>query len=242
MAVLWSFLSITGFILIHILSKYINFYHHIPRKKLLSAAGGLSIAYVFLHIIPYLHYYQANLTEEAAYGFYFEDRFVYIAALAGLAVFYGLERAAKQYKKENKRKLPVKEEIFWIHLMAYSTYNGLIGYLIIGGENETMMDFFLFFLALSIHFVINDQHLRDTHKKDYDHYGRWILGFAVFSGWLLSLLINVSQYIVALLFSFMAGALILNILKEELPEERESHFGAFSAGALLYTLVLLVSL
>ncbi len=42
------------------------------------------------------------------------------------------------------------------------------------------------------------------------------------------------------LTAFLAGGIILNVLKEELPEERESRFGAFFVGSLLYSVLLLL--
>jgi hypothetical protein len=42
------------------------------------------------------------------------------------------------------------------------------------------------------------------------------------------------------LFAFLAGGVVLNVLKEELPEERESRFWAFALGAASYTALLLV--
>ncbi|HWN44540.1 MAG TPA: hypothetical protein VNW71_20115 [Thermoanaerobaculia bacterium] len=44
----------------------------------------------------------------------------------------------------------------------------------------------------------------------------------------------------ALLFAFLAGGIVLNILKEELPSERESRFSAFALGAGSYAAILLL--
>jgi hypothetical protein len=46
-------------------------------------------------------------------------------------------------------------------------------------------------------------------------------------------------FAIALLFAFLAGGVILNVLKEELPEERQSRFWAFALGAGIYTVLLL---
>jgi hypothetical protein len=43
----------------------------------------------------------------------------------------------------------------------------------------------------------------------------------------------------ATMFAFLAGGIILNVLKEELPEERESRFSAFTAGTAAYAALLL---
>ena len=54
-----------------------------------------------------------------------------------------------------------------------------------------------------------------------------------------------SQFLSALLlsalFAFLAGGIILNVLKEELPEDRQSRFSAFALGAIAYAAVLLLT-
>lgn len=50
---------------------------------------------------------------------------------------------------------------------------------------------------------------------------------------------EIHQAAIAVLFAFLAGGVILNVLKEELPEERKSCFWAFAVGVGAYTLLLL---
>ena len=82
----------------------------------------------------------------------------------------------------------------------------------------------LFAFALGVHFVVNDHGLREHHKDSYDRVGRWVLAAAV-----------------VVLFAFLAEGVVLNVLKEELPEERESRFWAFALGATLYAAILLIT-
>lgn len=42
-----------------------------------------------------------------------------------------------------------------------------------------------------------------------------------------------------MLFAFLAGSVVLNVIKEELPSERRSRFASFAAGVLGYSVVLL---
>ena len=42
-----------------------------------------------------------------------------------------------------------------------------------------------------------------------------------------------------MLTAFLAGGVVMNVLKEELPEERESRAWAFALGTALYTMLLL---
>ena len=54
-----------------------------------------------------------------------------------------------------------------------------------------------------------------------------------------ALLAEIPEVTIAVLTAFLAGGVIMNVLKEELPEERESCFWTFALGAVLYTAVLL---
>ena len=44
-----------------------------------------------------------------------------------------------------------------------------------------------------------------------------------------------------MLIAFLTGCIVLNVLKEELPEERESNLWAFATGAAVYAVVLLIA-
>ena len=49
----------------------------------------------------------------------------------------------------------------------------------------------------------------------------------------------IHKIMLAVLFAFLGGGVILNVIKEELPQEQESLFWAFALGASLYTALLL---
>ena len=54
------------------------------------------------------------------------------------------------------------------------------------------------------------------------------------------LLLGAEWAMVGVLFAFVAGALILNVLKEELPSERKNRFWAFGLGAIVYSVLMLL--
>ncbi len=92
---------------------------------------------------------------------------------------------------------------------------------------------------MGLHFVVNDFGLRENHKHAYHNLGRWILAAAIIFGWVIGFGSELSKAAIALLFAFLAGGVILNVLKEELPQERQSRFWAFALGAGIYTVLLL---
>jgi hypothetical protein len=83
--------------------------------------------------------------------------------------------------------------------------------------------------------------LRKDHKGAYDRLGRWVLAVSIFLGWAIGLLLEISEAALGMLFGFLAEDVVMNVLKEELPEERESSFWAFVLGAAAYAAVLLVA-
>ncbi len=98
----------------------------------------------------------------------------------------------------------------------------------------------LFFIAMALHFVVNDYGLREDHKDLYSRVGRWVLAAAVFVGWLVGLLMEIPDPALAVLIAFLSGGIILYVLKEELPRERESRSWPLALGMAIYAAILLV--
>jgi hypothetical protein len=227
--------------IIHLFAGQLRFLNVIPRSRWLSIAGGSSVAYVFLHIFPDLSQAQLTVQLTGGLGLKSFENHVYLASLLGLSVFYGLERAAKKSRQQNKEDLSTdatSPQVFWLHIGSFAFYNALIGYLLRHREVPGLRSLILFGLAMGLHFIVNDYGLREDHKQAYHQIGRWILSVSVLIGWLIGLMVAIHPGVVAILFGFLAGGVILNTLKEELPAERESRFGAFVLGALIYGIII----
>lgn len=221
----------------HVLAGRMRF-DAIPRSKWMSVAGGVSVSYVFIQLLPEL----AAAAEEIEGGLAAAlGRPVYVLALLGLALFYGIERFSRGTRKERRDRGQSDEAaqvVTWFSFAIYSLYNAVIGYVLVR-EHETVAAVSLFALAMGLHFVINDHSLREHHKDDYHRAGRWVIAGAILLGAAVGLVTEVEAAVIGALIAFIAGGVILNVMKEELPEERESSFGAFAAGAAGYTALLL---
>jgi len=86
------------FALIHIAGPRLDFLKVTPRSRWLAAAGGVSFAYVFVHLLPESAEYQEHSAEGLQPGSLWAalDRHSYLIALVGLATFYGRDPAARQ--------------------------------------------------------------------------------------------------------------------------------------------------
>jgi hypothetical protein len=237
-----SLLAVVVLAIVHLLAGKMRFLNVTPRSVWLSIAGGISVSYVFVHLLPDLAAAQQTIREAAGESFTFLEYHVYLVALIGLAAFYGLERAAKTSRQRNQsagQDDSTEAGVFWLHAASFALYNALIGYLSLHREKPGLASLIFFAFAMGVHFVVNDFGLREDHKGAYDRIGRWILAAGIIAGWVVGLLFEVSEAAIAVLFAFLAGGVIMNVLKEELPQERKSRFWAFAVGAGAYAVVLL---
>ena len=237
-----SLLAVVVLAIVHLLAGKMRFLNVTPRSVWLSIAGGISVSYVFVHLLPDLAADQRTIREAAGERFTFLEYHVYLVALIGLAAFYGLERAAKTSRQRNQsagQDDSTEAGVFWLHAASFALYNALIGYLLLHREKQGLVSLIFFAIAMGVHFVVNDFGLREDHKGTYDRIGRWILAAGIIAGWVVGLLFEVSEAAIAVLFAFLAGGVIMNVLKEELPQERKSRFWAFAVGAGAYAVILL---
>lgn len=226
----------------HVLAGHLRFLGAAPRSRWLSAASGISVAYVFMHILPDLAKREKAIREAVGEPSGFLEHHVYLIALAGMMAFYGLERLAKTSRAAQPQGAEgdvTSAGVFWVHTAAFALYNALIGYLLLHREDTGALSLATFFVAMATHFIVNDFGLRQHHKRQYDAQGRWVLAGAVLVGWVAGAAYDIPEAAVAVLFALLAGGVILNVLKEELPEERKSTFWAFAVGAVLYAALLL---
>ena len=228
--------------LVHIFASRCKFLSRTPRSRWLSLSSGVSVAYVFVHVLPDLSAAQTEF-EDTVSIFSAVEHHVYVVALMGMMAFYGLERAAKVSRAQSREEgegdatLP---GVFWLHMVSFALYNALIGYLLVHREDPGLRGLWLYAIAMSLHFLVNDYSLWEDHKHAYARTGKWILSAAVVCGWIIGTQTKISEAFTAMLFAFLAGGVVLNVLKEELPQERESRFWTFALGALGYSGLLLI--
>jgi hypothetical protein len=209
----------------------------IPRSTWLSFAGGASLAYIFLHLLPELGDYQREYSENTGQN-WLNGKFTYAMALLGLVIFFALERLIKEEKNEAEQSKI--EQIFWLHIFSYFVYNFIIGYLIIGQLAPELKELTSFCIAMALHFLVNDFGLAQHYGDDYRKQGRWLISCAVVLGGAVAAFAAVHPNFVITLFSLVSGSVILNVLKEELPEERRSKLSAFATGVAAYGVVLIL--
>ncbi|QCS41118.1 hypothetical protein [Natrinema versiforme] len=221
---------------VHLLAGRLGVGGRIPRSRWLSIAGGVSVAYVFVHLLPEVREAAATLAEHGpATGV--AEHHGYLIALLGFVVFYGLEQLARLTTDDRRREDETTgARLFWVHVGSFAAYNGIVGYLLWDRELGSL---FLFSVAMALHFLVTDDGLRTHHGATYHRRGRWVLSAAVIAGFGAGYVLEETELLLAVFVPFLAGGIVLNVIKEELPSDRESRFWAFAGGAAGYAVLLL---
>lgn len=223
-----------GFVLIHFFSKYLSF-RIVPLRQFVSFTAGVGISYVFIHLLPQLEHAQTLLNIEMNWTTAnWLHYIVYLNALFGVVIFYALDRMIiKAWEVEEKTNPNIIESnLFWAHIGFFALYNAMIGYLLTTQSESNSASLFLFFFAFGLHFMTNDWGLRNHHEKVYDTFGRAILSGSILFGFALGAVFDFQEYVVGLVEAFVTGAMILNVIKHELPSEREGSLKGFLIGVI----------
>lgn len=223
---------------IHLVADHVHRADGVPRRDWLSAAGGITVAYVFVHLLPEVE--AAGRTIRATGGPVMAqfDLHAYLLALTGFVGFYGLESFVATRRDTDSD--PASDAVFWLHIASFGAYNLLIGYLLFHRDEPGVVPLILFGVAMGTHVLVTDYGLHDHHGVVYHRQGRWVLAGAVLGGAFTGLVWTVSELIVAYLLAFLAGSVVLNVSKEELPSDRERRFLPFVIGVAGYTALLVV--
>lgn len=227
-----SFVCIIILALVHLASTKIHLMNKSWHRWLLSAAGGTSVAYVFVKLLPELCEGQKVITQTFSGVFPYFEKHVYVLALFGVLVYYGMEQW--RHKKSELGKLA-----FWSNLLAAAFMNFLVGDAIADQSDREVRPLTLFVIAMGLHNLVNDQALHDIDERLFKRYGNLILISSLLFGWVTGYISHVSQAAIALALAFIAGGVIVNVLRHELPNADTRNFNAFAISSLAYALLLL---
>ncbi|MDX1374732.1 MAG: hypothetical protein R3357_04155 [Burkholderiales bacterium] len=190
-----------------------------------SLGGGMALGYVFLHLIPELDSGHALL-----------GRMIFVVPVVAFMVFYGLRKYLTQAGAPNagggeaRGDFPLALGTLWVYnaLIVYGTPAGL-------AHGDALRAAPLF-IALGLHLVHAAFSLGSEFPRAFDRMGRYLLALAPIAGWLAIVVDQKADDAINDMFvALLAGALLYTVFAEELPEARESRYGWFVLGVLLFS-------
>lgn len=233
--ILISLIAIIILALLHYVSAKLLKSNFLWHGRFLSFAGGVSVSYVFVELLPKLNIAQKALETSPLGVLPFFEKHVYVLALVGLLFFYAVEQMNSHSQGLHKSLIP-----FWISTLAYGSFNFLVGYAVSDPNDLEVQPLYLFTIAMGLHMFINDHTFYHSHQNAYLQLGRNVIVGMLLLGWMIGLATEIPAAAVALVVGFVSGGMIMNVLQHEIPSGHRSHtLKPFVLGAISYTIILL---
>jgi len=181
----------------------------------LSVSAGTALAYVFAYLLPKLGSIQATLIAPVGSTQTFLRNHVYLIALAGLLIYFALG-SSDEPTPSNRRGIGPSYSVL-LQLVGYSFYSLQLGYLAADLPEPALSSYLLVALILGIHLMGIDYHLSRRHPAPYRRLLRYAYTAALFVGWAGGIATTVLESTVMFSSTFVAGAIIITAIREELP-------------------------
>jgi hypothetical protein len=215
------------------------------RRRFLSFAAGISMAFVFVNVLPGL---QAIEETQTQYRGYFKTLFpeysIYLWTMAGFLIFYGLETMAVSTQRSRENQAPDESHAapwqMWVHIGGFALYAYILTYLMIW-TGKDMLALCLYGVAMGMHILTITCNLSSHYQAAYDRIGAYVLALACVAGWASALKLNIlTAMIVLKLMAFVAGGVVVNVAIAEIPKEKEGWYWSFVTGVVVYTALVLI--
>ncbi len=212
------------------------------RDTLLMAGAGVSLSYVLLYILPQLASKQDLMLASEQKGLLgFMQHHTYAMALIGLVIYVGIAQFSAGGADLRTTQSVFRYRASLIATVAFSAaYSVLVGYIMVHGLNVERVAIVLFTFAMATYFMVSDYGLRRKWPDAYDRVIRWILAASLLLGWALGVGTEISDRAKVLWFSFLAGVVLIDTIREKLPRDSAGSFWAFLAGVVGFSLLVFV--
>ena len=181
--------------------------------------GGLSVAYVFLHLIPSLDAADAVVGPR-----------IYFVALLGFVAFYGLDVMFQPPKHAHPTK-------YHAYLAVFFVYDGLLIFTLGLNLAPTPILTLVFALSLALDVLNTDLEMQEQYGERFVKRGRRVLLAGVAIGYGLNLLRRPDPVVIDLVTAGLAGFMMFHTNNGVFPVSRNKKFPAFLAGVLAFWLL-----
>ncbi len=209
------------FMAIHLYAPYCRRWLAHREHRVYSLGGGMAVAYAILMLLPELERSHLHVGDA-----------IHVVVLAGLVAFYAIEMRLHHHKArgadgESIPAAALHVGIGWIY--TWAIIFAMPEQVVLHGHAALFTA-----IAIGVHLLYKD-YLMSAHENGaYVLWGRYVLATAPLTAWVMGLIIEPSEHVADLIIAILAGYLLQNIFRNELPSVRSSRLGAFIAGAFLF--------
>lgn len=211
---------------IHYFSNEICGFLSSRRQRLASFGAGISVAYLFLRLLPKLYAGAGDL--ESAF----------LPVLAGFTVFHLAEVYVYQHASRQERLEDIKET----HSAAFFLYHFVMGALLVSISTASPSDGLLFFVPLVLQTALSDVSLGRVHSDITDRVPmKIILSSSTLTGGLAEYNALIGPEAYHALVGFVVGSMIYIVIRDSMPREKAEKTKYFLSGVALYAAILLLA-
>jgi hypothetical protein len=205
------------------------------RRSLMSFGAGVAAAYLFVAMMPELA--EAMVTLNEANGSRGNaGLLVYVMALLGFVVFYGLNHWTRTGPAARAAEGPEASEG---RVYGHGLYVWIMSYVMVAEASGSIAATLWYAVAISFHFLTIDHSLSEKRGRLYERRGRYLLAGCVALGWLCAQILDLSPTTTSLALGFVSGALTVNSALMELSEGTQGRFAPFGLGCVRYAALFL---
>lgn len=193
-----------------------------------SFGGGCAASYVFLQLFPEI---------ESAYEL-LGDAMHFIALVSFLLVFgtemYLLSRSARsETGQESKLNFWMHIGLSWIAawLLVFALPEDVAGNAVLVVVGSTV---------IAVRLLYKDYVLHEHHTGTFESSVRYVLALAPIAAWLARTITTPSELVIDLLIAVLAGFLLHNVFRHELPGHTNFRFLWFAGGVASYAVLVSV--
>lgn len=228
---------------VYLSCNHIHRFTALFRRRWLSFSSGVSVAYVFVDVLPELELQRRAMAPSVLGAALFPEKRIYLFALLGFLVFYGLARLALARETEARagHAAGAFDTRLWLHVSSFVLYNLLIGHLLVDRAAAGGLALGSYVVAMALHIVVVDQELVTELGAAYGSGLRWGLAASVVTGCLIAVSGWIPVAVFSRFYAFIAGGVVILSAKSEMPQGTGGRFSWFLMGAALTATVLLVA-
>ena len=226
--------------LVHLIVVYFSHLEERKQSIISSIGGGISLSYVFLHLMPELavsgNKIAHNFLGDLKINLEIVEVSFFLVVLIGLLLLFVVDVLTEE------AALPKKFN-FGIHLL----YNTTISYIYAFSLHEVVRGgsiyAFIYTLTLSTHIFAGDRLILEFHQDFYRKKFKWVSFSAVLLGLINSFQFpTISTFGLELTFAFLSGGVLLNTFLEELPKKSLINLRWFLSAVVLTSTLIFLSL
>lgn len=213
--------------LLHLAAPRLRRFFSSHETIIRSLGGGMAIAYAFLMLFPELERGHELLGDSIEF-----------LVLAGFLLFFALEVRFQHHDPE--RPGPPSQAAFRFHLILMWLYNWVVVYALPEIVGLIGAKALISTTAIGLHMMYKDFVVASHHQHAFDSWGRFVLASTPLIGWASAMLFTPSEALGDLLIALLAGYLLQNVFRNELPSYKKSSFLLFVAGVMLYSIPVVI--